>query len=119
MPQANQYCFYLAEHDLLNLLRRRNWDVDFSYIEKVYPELARIAKSRVELLYEVELDSSIEQEVDRVLSFVRQQVAANATPYLQTEAQVLIYQHALTEELERLEDLMLDSESVTQNQIAG
>lgn len=112
MPLANQFCFYLAEHDLLDLLRARDWDVDFAYVERVYPELARIAKSRVELMYEVELDSSIEEEVNRVLDFVRQQVQSNVTPYLQTEAQVLNYQHDLTYELERLESLLVEPKKV-------
>ena len=112
MPLANQYCFYLVEHDLLNLLRRRNWDVDFEYIERVYPELANVAKTRVELMYDLELDSSIEDEVNQILNHVRQQVVANVTPYLQTEAQVLNYQHLLVDELERLEDLMEQPEFI-------
>lgn len=112
MPLANQYCFYLAEHDLLELLRQRRFDVDFQYIERVYPRLAQAARIRVESMYELTLSNQIEDEVNQVLQSVRDQIAANITPYIQTEAQILKHQVDLTYELERLEHLMNEARPI-------
>lgn len=111
MPIANQYCFYLAEYDLLEMLRGREFDVTFDYIEQVYPQLAQLAKTRVELMHETILDDSIEAEIEAILESVRTQDVANITPYVQTEGQILQYQHELTHELERLGDLLAETKA--------
>lgn len=107
MPIANQYAFYLAEFDLLNLLRERDFDVDFEFIERLYPRLAYAAKARVEAMHDMILSINIEEEVDRVLQSVRDQLAANVTPYVQTVEQVFSYQQDLTMELRRMQRLLL------------
>jgi hypothetical protein len=102
MPLENQYCFYLAEFDLLNQLRQRNFAVSFEFIESLYPRLAYAAKARVEALCEVSLSINIEEEVDNVLRLVREQVEFQNTPYTQIEEQLLFCSNILVDESKRL-----------------
>lgn len=106
MPLENQYCFYLAEFDLLNQLRQRNFAVSFEFIESLYSRLAYAAKARVEALCEVSLEINIEEEVNNVLRLVREQVEFQTTPYTQIEEQLLFCNNVLVDESKRFSSLL-------------